>query len=79
MTINGQPDGRAIYAVAAIAENNPFYGYGIGQINGSEFTGNTSFGAPFAFRTTSTGLTGSVGLYAGGKLVFATGACFKVW
>lgn len=79
MTINGQPDGRAIWAVAAITRNADFWGYGIGSISNGQFSGVTDVGAPFTLNATPTGLSGSVGTYYNGKLIFVTGACFKVW
>ena len=50
VTVNGQPNGDSIYAIAAVSSYTPIYGYGIGTATATEFSGNTMFGKPFSFK-----------------------------
>ena len=79
VTINGQPDGRAIFAVAAVSDNNPFYGFGVGAVAGSTFTGTTMFGLPFSAQATSTGFTGTIQSLVNNHPVNASGTCVMIW
>ena len=79
VTINGQPDGRAIFAVAAVTDNTPFYGYGIGAISGNTFSGNTMLGLPFSATATTFGFTGRIRTVVGSLVVDANGICTKIW
>jgi hypothetical protein len=79
ITMNGQPDGRTIFAVAATTPTQAFYGYGIGSVSGSSFAGTTSHGGHFNITITSTGAAGVVGVYVSGTFVNAQVSCTKVW
>lgn len=79
VTVSGQPDGRAIFAVAAIASETPFYGYGIGAIAGSVFSGTTSFGQPFRVTANAQGFSGAVGVVLFSLPFTATVNCAKIW
>ena len=79
VTVNGQPDGQAIFAVAAIAPTTSFYGYGIGRITGNVFSGTTSFGAPFSVTSNASGFSGSIGIVIQGLNINASASCTKVW
>lgn len=79
ITINGQTDGQAIFAVAAARATEPFYGYGIGRIEGATFTGNTMFERPFSMTASSTGFTGTIGIVAGNATVTASANCTRIW
>ena len=79
VTVNGQPDGRAVFAVAAVAPSQTFYGYGIGNVVGSGFRGQTDLGAPFSMSATTSGFTGSIGVYYAGRLVNVAANCIKIW
>lgn len=69
------------YIVAAINPDQTFYGYGIGKVTQTTFTGNTMFGAPSSFlRDPVTGrFSGFSGILWDGSIVNATCSCGKVW
>jgi hypothetical protein len=79
VTVNGYPDGRTLFAVAAVSPSQPFYGYGIGQVTGVTFFGSTMLGAPFSFTASGANLTGNITSYIGGAFVNLNAACVKVW
>lgn len=79
VTVNGQPDGQSIFAVAAVTPSTSFYGYGIGQVSGSTFSGQTMFLAPFTFSISGTSFSGSIGILSSGSIVNATASCSKIW
>lgn len=80
VTINAQPDGRAVFAVAAVTPSTPVYGYGIGEINGTTFSGTTMFNKPFFFTSSASfGVTGNVGVVLSGRTYTAQANCLKVW
>lgn len=79
ITINGQPDGRAIFAAAAVSQYTEFYGYGIGQVVGNVFSGTTMFGLPFRMVATSLGFSGTIGVVVEGTPFSGTAICAKVW
>lgn len=79
VTINGQPDGRAIFAVAAVAPSTSFFGYGIGSVAGNVFSGQTNLGAPFSMVANASGFSGTIGVYYAGQLVDVAASCTKIW
>lgn len=79
ITINGQPDGRAIFAIAATTSAMPFFGYGIGAVSGNTFTGSTMLNLPFAVSATSFGFTGTISVRVNNQQLLAAGNCTKVW
>lgn len=79
VTVNGQPDGQSIFAVAAVTPSTSFYGYGIGQISGSTFSGQTMFLAPFNFSISGTSFSGPIGILLNGSIVNANASCSKIW
>lgn len=79
ITINGQTDGQAIFAVAAVRAAEPFYGYGIGRIQGSTFSGNTMYERPFSMTGSSAGFTGTIGIVVGNASLTASANCTRVW
>ncbi|MBI1907675.1 MAG: hypothetical protein HYS20_15775 [Rhodocyclales bacterium] len=79
ITVNGQTDGQAIFAVAAARAAEPFYGYGIGRIDGTTFSGNTMFERPFSMSGSSSGFTGTIGIVAGNATVTASANCTRIW
>jgi hypothetical protein len=79
VTINGQSDGRAIFAVAAVTEFTPFYGFGIGAVSGNVFSGNTMFGLPFTATRTALGFNVSIQTLVNSVVVPATGNCQQIW
>jgi hypothetical protein len=81
MTVNGKPDGRAIYAVPAMEMLTPFYGYGIGQVSGNEFFGGNNFGLPFNTIVDGTSITGTIHIPTQeiGGVFAAPLSCLKAW
>ena len=79
VTINGQPDGQAIFAVAAVAPTTDLYGYGIGRIQGSTFSGNTMFNRPFSMVANAIGFSGTVGIVMSGFTLTVNATCTKIW
>jgi hypothetical protein len=79
ITVNGQSDGQAIFAVAAVAPTTDFYGYGIGRIQGNTFSGNTMFNRPFRMVATGSGFSGTIGVVIGGVTLTMNASCTKVW
>lgn len=79
VTVNGQPDGQSIFAVAAVTPSTNFYGYGIGQVSGSTFSGQTMFLAPFNFSISGNSFAGPIGILSGGSVVNAIASCSKIW
>ena len=79
ITINGQPDGRAIFVAAAVSQYTEFYGYGIGQVVGNVFSGNTMFAQPFRMVATSSGFSGSIGVVIEETPFSGTAICSKIW
>jgi hypothetical protein len=77
VSVNGQPDGRTIFAVAALQDVMPLYGYGIGQVSGFSFTGTTNFGLPFNMTIDGASITGQIAL-AGSRPVAASVSCAKI-
>ena len=79
ITINGYPDGRAIFAVAAVTPSTDFYGYGVGSVSGSIFSGTTMFGQPFRVVANPSGFSGTVGIVSGGYVFNAITNCTRIW
>ena len=79
VTVNGQPDGRTIFAVAAVQEITPVYGYGIGQLNGNTFSGSTNFGLPFDLLIDGASIAGTVTIRWNGQAVPTSVTCVKIW
>ncbi len=81
VTINSQPTGAAVFAVAAVTPTTNFYGYGIGSTTATTFSGSTMHGQPFNFTlNTATGLfTGSIGITSNGASINSTVSCSKVF
>ena len=79
VTINGYPDGRAIWAVAAVTSSTPFYGFGVGTIVGNTYSGTNLLGLPFQATATTSGFNATMTTVSGSRYVTATGTCLKVW
>ncbi len=81
VTINGQPNGSSIFAVAAVTSANTFYGYGIGTATTTSFTGNTMFGLPFNFTVNpaNQSFSGTIGVDVYGQAVTASASCSKIF
>jgi hypothetical protein len=81
VTINSQPTGAAVFAVAAVTPTTNFYGYGIGSTTATTFSGSTMHGQPFSFNlNTTTGLfTGQIGITSNGASINSTVSCSKVF
>jgi hypothetical protein len=79
VTVNGQPDGRTIFAVAAVQQSMPVHGYGEGIVAGNVFSGVTNYGLPFHIVFGASTLTGTVRLVLDGSPVDAAAACNKIW
>lgn len=79
VTVNGYPDGNSIFGVMAIATTQTLLGYGIGQVANTVYTGRTSSGGSFIFNTTSTSMTGTVGILFNGQMVNAPVNCNRFW
>lgn len=80
ITINGYPDGRAIYALPAVTANPFFHGYGIGQIVGNVFSGTTNYAKRFTMTQTSpTTFAGTAGVVIDGLTVNVNASCTKIW
>jgi hypothetical protein len=81
VTINGQPDGSSIFAVAAVNSSQPFYGYGIGMATRTSYYGDTMFGSPFNFTVNPSTLafTGTIGVLWYGRYVNAAAICSKIY
>ena len=81
VALNGYPDGRTIYTIIAISPATSFYGFGLGQVSGNTFSGNTSFNLPFNFTITNggTGFRGTVGVVVGTTAITASAICSKIW
>jgi hypothetical protein len=79
LTVNGQPDGQTIFAVAAVESIMPLFGYGIGQITGTTFSGTTGFGFPFNFTVDGNSLAGPITLSVEGNPTPAAVSCIKFW
>ncbi len=83
VTINGQPDGRAIYGVVYISPTQPLYGYGIGQITNRIFSGLSMSGYDFRVVFSASGNTVSGSLVQ--PVIGGTGttnspvSCNKIW
>lgn len=79
ITVNGQPDGQSIFAVAAVTPNSPFYGYGIGRVQGNVFSGTTMFGKTFSMVPAAGGFTGTIGIIVNNFSFTAYANCLKIW
>jgi hypothetical protein len=79
ITVNGQPDGRSIFAVAAIAPTQPFFGYGIGQVTGAAFSGQTMLGAPFSMTADALGMSGTIDVQVNGAFVHIAASCARIF
>lgn len=82
VSINGQPDGRAIVAFPAVSAQPFFTGYGIGMVAGGEFSGTTWIGYPFKLTGGPTGFSGFVTTphpTQSGRTTNATGSCTRIW
>ena len=80
ITVNGYPDGRAIFALPAVTANPFLHGYGIGQIVGNVFSGTTSYAKTFTITQTSpTTFSGSAGVVISGVTVNVNASCTKIW
>ncbi len=55
LTLNGHGDGQTLYVQAAIGNNSPFKGYGIGQATATTFAGSTHDGLSFAMTASNNG------------------------
>lgn len=79
-TVNGQPDGRAIITWPAMSAAPMFSGYGLGTINGAEFTGSTWVGHPFRLVGNSAGFSGEVTVpWLSGTTTQLQGNCTRIW
>jgi hypothetical protein len=79
ITVNTNSEGRSLFAVAAVAPNTPFYGYGIGQAQGNAFSGQTMLGKPFSMTYDGFGYTGTIGTVISGRTHTAYATCVRVW
>lgn len=79
LTINGHDDGRAIWSIPAVAATQSTYGYGIGQISESTFSGTTMDGAPFSMQINGNTLTGKVGEIVSNTLIYVDATCNRFW
>ena len=79
VTVNGQPNGHSIWALAATSGINTFYGYGIGHVVGDNFSGTTSFHQPFSINADSVGFSGKVGVVVNSRVFVAEVTCTKVY
>ena len=81
VTVNGQPNGSSIFAVAAVTASAQFYGYGIGNATTTIFSGNTMFNLPFSLSVNSTthAMSGSIGIDVYGHSVTASANCSKIF
>jgi hypothetical protein len=80
ITVNGHPDGRTIFAVAAVQPNMPVYGYGIGQVSGNTFFGSTHLGLPFNLAVSGDSVVGTfTSSVPNIGLTPAAISCLKVW
>lgn len=82
VTVNGQPDGRAVFAIPYTALGQLTYGYGIGVFSGLTFSGSTMFGLPFRlnFSATGTTATGTIeSITTSGAHVVSNVSCAKIW
>jgi hypothetical protein len=79
MTVNGQPDGRAIYAIAAVQEATFPYGYGVGLLYGNTFSGTNNFGLVFNTTVDGVSITGTIDMNAGAGPVPVNFSCGKIW
>jgi hypothetical protein len=79
ITIVGYPDGRSLFAVAAISTTQRLGGYGIGQVVVGQFSGTTSTGGAFTFVAQPGGMSGSVQILQGGSFVTGYANCSQVW
>ena len=70
---------QAVYTVTAVDSYNPLYGYGIGTITGSSYSGHTMLGHPFAFTFNDTSLSGTANIVINGNVVAGTASCQKIW
>lgn len=80
LTINGQPNGTSIFAVAAVSPSTDFYGYGIGTATSSSFSGNTMLGQPFSFSiSVAGGISGTIGILFNNVVLRASVSCVKIF
>ena len=78
VTLNGHTDGQTIFTVVVTANNPDLFGYGIGQINGNSFIGQTMEGRNFDFYVDGSVLYGTVSIEPGG-VIPANVSCSRVW
>jgi hypothetical protein len=80
VTVNGYPDGRTIYAIPAVSAYTDLYGYGIGQVTGNTFAGQTMFSSPFRLTINGNHVSGSVSVPSdNGRFVDVSTECDKIW
>lgn len=79
VTVNTNASGGTIWAVAAVTQTSAFYGYGIGQIVGTAFTGQTNFLGSFQLQASSAAMTGTVQLYSSAGFSTGNVSCSKIW
>lgn len=79
ITLNGQPDGRTIFAVSALTSVQPFFGYGIGQYSRGVFYGNTGFGIPFSFSADGASISGPITILTASGSYGAYLLCQRIW
>jgi len=81
VAINSHTDGSAVYTIAAISESQTFYGYGVGTLTSTKFTGTTQFGSPFnlSINSITYAVSGTVSVLWYGAFVTSTVSCGKIF
>jgi hypothetical protein len=79
VTVNGLPDGRAIWAIPAVFGGQLWSGYGIGAISGSTFSGYTNIGGSFNFTYAPGTFTGTAQMQISTTIYTASMGCTKIW
>ncbi len=80
VTVVSNNAGVTVFAPAGVAQNNDVYGYGIGSVSQTTFTGQTNYGRPFTLNQNQTtgGMYGSADLAIQGRLFNVLMACDRV-
>ena len=79
MAVVTNSQGATGIAPIALAPTNEIFGYGLGTVGGTTFSGQTNLGQPFSFVINSQTLSFSGTLALGGARGFATVSCNKVF
>ncbi len=79
-TVVSNDAGVTVFAPAGTGPNNNVYGYGIGSVSQTTFTGKTNFGSAFTLNQNMTtgGMYGSADLGIQGRLFNVLMACDRV-